>query len=144
MQEIRISSDPADVDLDAVHAFISHSYWAEGIPRETLARAIANSIPFSAWLDGRQVGFARVVTDRATFGYLADVYVLEEFRGRGIAHRVMEAVMAHPELQGIRRFLLVTRDAHALYRAHGFVDLAKPERHMEIARPGMYKAAGSR
>ena len=138
---LRVSSDPADVDLDAVHAFVSRSYWAEGIPRDLLERAIANSIPFSAHLDRRQVGFARVVTDRSTFAYLADVYVLEEFRGRGFGHALMDAVLAHHELQGLRRFLLVTRDAHALYRAHGFVALAKPELHMEISRPGLYRAA---
>ena len=143
MHELRISSDPADVDLDAVHAFISRSYWAEGIPRETLARAIANSIPFSALLDGRQVGFARLVTDRATFAYLADVYVLEECRGRGYGKRLMEAVMAHPDVQGIRRFLLVTRDAHALYRPFGFVPVVAPDRHMEITRPGIYKGSVS-
>ncbi len=139
MSELRISSDHADVDLDAVHAFITRSYWAEGIPLDTLARAIANSIPFSALIDGRQIGFARVVTDRATFAYLADVYVLDELRGRGIGRRLIDAVMAHPELQGIRRFSLVTRDAHALYRPYGFAPLAAPDRHMEITRPDIYK-----
>ena len=137
--EFTVSSDPAAVDLDAVHAFLSSSYWAADMPRELLARAIANSIPFSVLHGTRQVGFARVITDRATFAYLADVYVLEAYRGRGLARRLMDAVMAHPDLQGLRRFSLVTRDAAGLYRRYGFAPLATPARHLEIARPGMYR-----
>jgi ribosomal protein S18 acetylase RimI-like enzyme len=136
--EFIVTSDPAAVDIDAVHAYLRTSYWAEGIPRDLVARAIANSIPFSVRHGARQVGFARVVTDRATFAYLADVYVLEAYRGRGLARRLMDAVMAHPDLQGLRRFSLVTRDAEGLYRRYGFAPLAAPARHMEIARPGMY------
>lgn len=136
-----ITSDPAAVDLDAVHAWLRTSYWAEDIPRDLLARAVANSIPFSVKLGAEQVGFARVITDRATFAYLSDVYILEAYRGRGLARRLMDAVMAHPDLQGLRRFSLTTRDAEGLYRQYGFRELATPQRHLEIFRPGMYKGA---
>jgi GNAT superfamily N-acetyltransferase len=122
----------ADVDLDAAHAFLSGSYWSPGVRKDVLARAFANSLCFSARCDGAQIGFARVVTDRATFAYLADVYVLEEHRGRGVAHRLLEAIHAHPELQGLRRWLLFTRDAHALYRKFGWTDLPANGRGMQI------------
>ena len=134
-----ITSDPAAVDLDAVHAYLRRSYWAEDIPRGLLARAVAKSIPFSVKLGAEQVGFARVITDRATFAYLSDVYILEAYRGRGLARRLMDAVMAHPDLQGLRRFSLTTRDAEGLYRQYGFTELATPQRHLEIVRPGLYK-----
>lgn len=134
----RISTDHAAVDLDAVHEFIARSYWAEGIPRDLLARAIAGSIPFSLFDGQSQVGFARVVTDRATFAYLADVYVLETYRGQGLGRWLIETVMAHPELQGLRNFMLATRDAHFLYERVGFTPLRDPERVMQIARPGLY------
>jgi GNAT superfamily N-acetyltransferase len=136
--EFTLSSHPADVQLDAVHAFLSTSYWSPGVPRETVERAIANSIPFSLLHQGRQIGFARVITDRATFAYLADVYILEEFRGRGLALWLMDTIVAHPDLQGLRRFRLVTRDAHGLYRRYGFTDLANPSMHLErpaVPRP---------
>jgi ribosomal protein S18 acetylase RimI-like enzyme len=138
-EEFTITSDHAAVDVDAVHAYLRTSYWAEDIPRDLLARAIANSIPFSVLHGAQHVGFARVVTDRATFAYLADVYVLEAYRGRGLARRLMDAVMAHPDLQGLRRFSLITRDAEGLYRRFGFAPLAAPARHLEIVRPGMYR-----
>jgi ribosomal protein S18 acetylase RimI-like enzyme len=141
--EFIVTSDPAAVDVDAVHAYLRTSYWAEDIPREIVARAIANSIPFSVLHGARQVGFARVVTDRATFAYLSDVYVLEAYRGRGLARRLMDAVMAHPDLQGLRRFSLTTRDAEGLYRRHGFTPLAAPARHLEIVRPGLYRQDSS-
>lgn len=137
--EYRISTDSARVDVAAVHAFLSTSYWAEGIPREVVARAIAGSIPFSLFHGKAQVGFARVVTDRATFAYLADVYVLDAHRGRGLAVWLIETVMAHPDLQGLRRFSLATRDAHGLYARFGFTPVAAPERLMEISRPGIYR-----
>jgi GNAT superfamily N-acetyltransferase len=134
-----VSTDPARFDLDAIHAFLSTSYWAEAIPRPLLERAIRNSLGFGLYEAGRQIGFARVITDRATFAYLCDVYVLPESRGRGLGQWLMECVMAHPDLQGLRRFSLVTRDAHALYRPLGFTEIENPGRHMEIARPGLYK-----
>jgi ribosomal protein S18 acetylase RimI-like enzyme len=138
--DVVVTSDPAAVDLDAVHAFLTATYWSPGIPRETVARAIAGSIPFSVLWKGQQVGFARVITDRATFAYLADVYVLQEYRGRGLAVRLMDAIMAHPDLQGLRRFLLVTRNAHGLYRRYGFTDLANPSMHLERVNPDVYRA----
>ncbi len=131
----------SDVDVDAVHAYLTRSYWAEGIPRDVVERSIRGSLCFSVFHGKTQIGFARMVTDRATFAYLADVYVLEEHRGRGLSKRLMEAVFAHPELQGIRRFMLVTRDAHRLYAQYGFSSPAKPERYMERLDPDVYRRA---
>lgn len=136
MAELRISSDFADVDLDVVHGFLSRdAYWCRGITRERVERAARHSLCFSALLDGAQVGFARVVTDRATFGYLADVFVLPAFRGQGISQAMMAAILAHPELQGLRRFLLATSDAHGLYAKYDFQPITRPERFMERYRP---------
>jgi GNAT superfamily N-acetyltransferase len=135
-----ISTDPRRLDVNAIHAFLSRSFWAEGIPRALVETSIANSLSFGLFDDGAQVGFARVVTDRATYAYLCDVYVLESHRGRGLGKWLIEAVMAHPDLQNVRRFQLVTRDAHRLYAPHGFTAPADPEWQMEIFRPGMYKA----
>lgn len=136
MAELRIGTDFADVDLDVVHGFLSRdAYWCRGITRERVERAARHSLCFSALLDGAQVGFARVVTDRATFGYLADVFVLPAFRGQGISQAMMAAILAHPELQGLRRFLLATSDAHGLYAKYDFQPLTRPERFMERYRP---------
>lgn len=138
-EALRISSDFADVDLDVVHGFLSRdAYWCPGIGRDRVERAARHSLCFSALLDGAQVGFARVVTDRATFGYLADVFVLPAFRGRGISQAMMAAVLAHPDLQGLRRFLLATSDAHGLYAKYDFKPIARPERFMERYRPDAY------
>jgi len=142
MGEVEISTDAARMDVDAVHAFLAQTYWARGIPRETVARAMAHSLCFGVFDGGAQVGFARVVTDQATFAYLADVYLLESHRGRGLARRLVQAVLAHPRLQGLRRWLLVTRDAHALYRQQGFEPVAHPDRIMEIHRPDAYLLPG--
>ncbi len=141
MADFEISSDPGRLDVDVIHAFLTRSYWAEGIPRQAVEKCIAGSICFGVYGDAGQVGFARVVTDRATFGYLADVFILDEFRGRGLSKRLMNAVMAHPDLQGLRRLTLVTRDAHSLYERYGFKPLAHPERHMEIHRSDIYQDA---
>lgn len=134
-----VSTAPARLDLDAIHAFLAGSYWAEGIPRELLGRALRNSLCFGLYEGARQIGLARVITDGATFAYLCDVYVLPECRGRRLGTWLMECVMEHPDLQGLRRFSLVTRDAHELYRPFGFIEVKSPERHMEIVRPGLYK-----
>lgn len=136
MSEIEISTDPALLDIDAIHTALAASYWAAGRSREVVERSLASSLCFGAY-DGRhQIGLARIVTDRATFAYLCDVYVEPSHRGRGIGKRLMEAVVAHPDLQGLRRFQLVTRDAHGLYEQFGFASLAQPERHMErVAKP---------
>ena len=133
-----ISTDPARMDLDAIHAYLSRSYWAEGVPREIVERSLLGSLAFGLFHRGAQVGLARVVTDRATFAYLCDVYVLEEHQGCGLGRWLVETVMAHQDLQGLRRFSLVTRDAHALYSTFGFSALASPGGHMEIVRPGLY------
>jgi GNAT superfamily N-acetyltransferase len=134
-----ISTDPAQFDLDAIHAYLVRAYWCEGIPRETMERAIANSLCFALLRGTAQIGFARVVTDSATYAYLCDVYVLEDYRGKGLGKWLMECVMAHPALQGLRRFSLATRDAHGLYRKFGFRELSKPESMMEILRPDIYR-----
>jgi GNAT superfamily N-acetyltransferase len=130
--DITISTDPSRLDLDVIHGFLARSYWARGIPREVVARALDNSLCFGAFAGDRQVGFARVVTDRATFGYVSDVFVLESHRGRGVGERLMAAIMAHPELQGLRRLALFTRDAHGLYRKFGFGQTRFADRFMEV------------
>ena len=134
-----VSTDPARLDVDAVHAFLTTAYWCEGIPRETLARALSHSLCFGLYAGPRQIGLARVISDFTTFAYLCDVYVLPELRGKGLGRWLMECVLAHPDLQGLRRFTLVTRDAHELYRPFGFTEVQNPARHLEIVRPGPYR-----
>jgi GNAT superfamily N-acetyltransferase len=141
MPEYELITDPARLDVAAIHAFLSKTYWSPGVPRHIVQRAIDNSLCFGVLFEGQQVAFARLVTDRATFAYLADVYVLEEHRGRGLSRRMMEAIKAHPELQGLRRMMLATRDAHGLYAKFGFKPLAAPGRLMEIHVPSAYSAA---
>ncbi|TPG64434.1 GNAT family N-acetyltransferase [Hymenobacter nivis] len=135
-----ISTDPARLDVAAVHRYLSEeSYWARHIPYETVARALANSLCFGAYApDGRLAGFARVVTDRATFAWLCDVFVLPEFRGRGLSKQLVGTVLAHPDLQNLRRHLLATLDAHTLYQQHGYTPLKNTERWLEIAHPNPY------
>jgi len=139
----RISTDPREMDIDAIHAYLVRSYWAEGIPRDVVAKGVAGSLCFGLFHGAAQVGHARVVTDRASFAYLCDVYVLEEHRGRGLGKWLIETVVTHPDLQRLRRFLLATRDAHGLYGDHGFKPLARPEIFMEVHRPGIYKLHAS-
>jgi len=136
-----ISTDPGRLDLDVVHRYLQQSYWAGGIPREVVARSFPHSLCFGLYEWERQVGFARVISDRATYAYLADVFVLEGHRGRGLAKWLLQAILEHPELHGLRRFALATKDAHGLYAQFGFTPLAAPERHMEILRPDAYRAA---
>ena len=126
-----VTTDPARVDLDFVHGFLTASYWAAGITRETVHRSIEHAIPFTLFVSGAPAGFARVVSDRATVAYVGDVFVLPEFRGRKLSVWLMECVMAHSELQGLRRWILLTRDAHGLYAKFGFNSLHAPERWME-------------
>jgi GNAT superfamily N-acetyltransferase len=129
---IEISTDKSRIDTGVVHDFLcDQSYWARGIPREVVERAIANSIVFAAYDDERLVAFARVITDCAVFAYLADVFVVPSHRGRGIAKQLMVAIRGDARLQGLRRWSLVTSDAHDLYRQFGFRELASPEKHME-------------
>ncbi|SHI73157.1 N-acetylglutamate synthase, GNAT family [Hymenobacter daecheongensis DSM 21074] len=141
-QGFTLSTDPARLDVAAIHAYLAQeSYWAKGIPRETVERAIAHSLNFGLYApDGRLAGFARVVTDTATFAWLCDVFVLPEFRGRSLSKWLMAQVWAHPELQGLRRRLLATLDAHGLYTQFGFAPLAAPDRFLEIRQPNPYGA----
>ena len=133
-----VETDPSKLDIAAIHAYLSRSYWSEGVPPEIVEKALANSLCFGLFRGADQIGLARVVTDRATYAYLCDVYVLEEFRGNGLGVWLMECVMGHPDLQGLRRFSLATRDAHGLYRKFGFQELKKPQSQMEIVRDGIY------
>lgn len=136
-----VTTDAGCFDREAIHAFLARSYWAEGIPREVVDRSIEGSLAFGLFEGERQIGFARVVTDRATFAYLADVYVVESHRGRGLGRWLVDCVIAHPDLRGLRRWSLVTRDAHALYRPLGFEALSAPERHLEKVLANPYRRA---
>jgi GNAT superfamily N-acetyltransferase len=134
-----VTTDPDRLDLDAIHAALSQAYWSEGIPKDIVERGLRGSLCFGLYSEEGQIGLARVITDRASFAYLCDVYVLPEFRGRGLGKFLIVCVMEHPDLQGLRRFHLVTRDAHELYRPFGFTEVKSPERHMEIVRPDVYR-----
>ena len=133
-----ITCDPARIDRAAVHAFLTGSYWAQGISRELVDRSLDGSLCFALLEGARQVGFARVITDQATFAYLGDVYVLPQLRGRGLGKWLIRCVMAHPRLQGLRRWILVTRDAHELYAPVGFAPLSSPDGYMEKHRRDAY------
>jgi len=137
--EFMVTTDRTRLNEELIHEFLFQSYWAEGIPRKTVARSIRNSLCFGLFEGSRQIGFARVVTDYATFAYLADVFILEGYRSRGLAKFLMESIVAHPRLQGLRRWLLATRDAHSLYEKFGFIPLARPDRFMELHNPNVYK-----
>lgn len=140
--EFTIDTDPARIDLDVVHGFLTSCYWAQGIPRDVVKRSIDGALCFGIYRDGApgggQVGFARVITDFATFAYVGDVFVLEPFRGQGLSKWLMECMTGHPDLQGLRRWMLATRDAHGLYRQFGFTELAHPERWMHRWDPDIY------
>lgn len=137
--EFTVSDGQARLDVAAIHAFLSRSYWAENIPLAVVQRSIARSLCFGLYHEREQIGFARLITDRATFAYLADVFVLEAWRGRGLAKFLMRCVRAHPELQGLRRWMLATADAQPFYEQFGFVSPRQPERLMEIVDRGIYK-----
>ena len=132
------STDKAKLDVKVIHDFLSNSYWAKNIPIEIVKRSIENSLCFGVFHHNKQVGFARVVSDYATFGYLADVFISEEHRGKGLSKKLMEHIVAHPQLQGLRRFCLGTKDAHKLYEQFGFTVIKAPERFMEILHPDFY------
>ena len=136
----RLSFDPTELDLAAIHDFLSQSYWSPGIPLEVVQRAVAGSLCVGLFHGATQVGFARVVSDCATFAYLADVYVLPEHRGQGLAQAMVAGLMAQPALQGLRRWMLATRDAHTLYARLGFAPVSQPDRLMEIRRQNAYQA----
>jgi len=139
--EFFVSTDPAQLDVRLIHEFLSQrSYWAAGIPFEVVQKSIENSFCFGLYQQERQIGFARMVTDRATFAYLADVFVVESLRGQGLSKWLLECILGHSDLQGLRRMLLGTLDAHGLYRQFGFTPVATPERFMEIFCPEIYQA----
>ncbi|MDO6487009.1 GNAT family N-acetyltransferase [Colwellia sp. 6_MG-2023] len=136
----KISSEISDMDISVIHGYITRSYWAENIPLNTMETAINNSLCFGVFTDsGNQVAFARMITDTATFAYLADVFVLEEHRGKGISKWIMKNIIEHPKLQGIRRMALATSDAHGLYEQFGFKALSSPKSFMELHHPEVYK-----
>jgi GNAT superfamily N-acetyltransferase len=141
--EFVISTDNERLDLDLVHGFLTQCYWAKEIPREVVARSIENSLCFGVYGDGKQVGFARVISDSATYAYIGDVFVRESYRGRGLGKWLMACIMQHPWLQGLRRWSLVTQDAHGLYSQFGFTSLKTPESYMEMLDPEVYKHAGN-
>jgi len=134
-----IITDKEKFDVDVIHSFLTHSYWAEGISKEVIQRSIDGSLCFGVFENDKQIGFARMITDHATFAYLADVFILEEYRGRGLSKWLMEVIMSYPGLQGLRRMMLATRDAHGLYEKFGFVPLMNVDRWMQIHNPDIYK-----
>lgn len=140
--EFVVSTDRARLDLNVIHGFLTGCYWAKGIPLEIVARSIEHSLCFGVYdASGTQVGFARVISDFATYAYLGDVFVLDSHRGQGLGKWLMECIMQHPALQNLRRWSLVTRDAHGLYAHSGFTRLKAPEGYMELHRPEVYETA---
>jgi GNAT superfamily N-acetyltransferase len=137
--EFAISTNRDALDLDVIHNFLADSYWAAGIPRDVVTRSIQNSLRFGIYQQQQQVGFARVISDFATYAYIADVFVVDGFRGRGLGKWLMECIMAYPQLQHLRRWGLATRDAHGLYQQFGFSALTSPERHMERYNQNVYR-----
>ena len=134
-----ISTDKSKLNLVVIHTFLSQeSYWAKNIPLSTVARSIEHSFCFGLYFQSAQVGFARLITDHASFAYLADVFIVTEFRGKGLSKWLMQCIMSHPDLQGLRRWMLATLDAHGLYRQFGFTPCDKPERLMQIVYPDIY------
>jgi GNAT superfamily N-acetyltransferase len=142
--EFLISTDPARLDLDVIHNFLTNCYWAKGVPREVVARSIEHALCFGVYDgSGAQVGFARVISDFATIAYVGDVFVVESHRGRGLGKWLMECITQHPTLQGLRRWMLTTRDAHALYSQVGFTPVKFPERYMERHDPHVYETSAN-
>lgn len=139
-----VSTDKRRLDRRLIHSFLTTCYWAKGIPREAVDRSIENSLCFGIYHGGKQVGFARVISDFATYAYIGDVFIIEPFRGHGLGKLVMRRIMEHPDLQGLRRWSLLTRDAHGLYAQFGFQPVKSPERHMEIHDGAVYKRAAQR
>jgi GNAT superfamily N-acetyltransferase len=136
--EYYISTDKSRLDLAVIHDFLTTSYWAAGIPIETVKKSLEHSLNFGVYKEGEQVGFARVITDYATFAYIGDVFILEDYRGQGLSKWLMQVIADHAELQGLRRWVLLTRDAHGLYRKTGFMEPVNPERYMEKIFPDVY------
>lgn len=140
----RITNDKEEMNIDAIHHYLSRSYWAENVPKGVVVKAIENSLCFGVLLaeEGgteKQVGFARLITDSATFAYLADVYILEEHRSKGLSKQMMKQIVEHPQLQGLRRIMLATRDAHGLYEQFGFTPLTDEKMFMQLWTPNVYQ-----
>jgi len=133
-----ISTDKNKIDIEYVHAFLSQSYWSPGVPIIVVKKAMKGSLCFGIYYKDKQIGYARMVTDKATFAYLADVFIDEDHRGKGLAKWLVETILAHPQLQGLRRILLATKDAHKLYKQCGFTTINNPERYM-VYNPATYK-----
>lgn len=134
-----LSTERSRLDVDVIHGFLSNSYWAQDISRALVERSLEHSLPFGVYHGTRQVGFARVISDYATFAYIGDVFIIEEYRGKGLSKWLIEMVVGHPELQGLRRWMLLTRDAQGLYQKVGFVPSRTPERLMERYFPDVYQ-----
>ena len=135
-----ISTDKAKLDIAAIHEFLSkHSGWRDNIPYDRVKTSIENSLNFGLFHQNKQIGFARVISDFSTIAYLGDIYVLENFRGQGLSKKLMDAIIAHPNLQGLRRWILLTSTAEWLYKKYGFTQLPKPELYMELYNPNVYK-----
>lgn len=140
VQGFKISTNNKDFDFEVIYKFISQSYWAAGIPRKTLEKAVSNSFCFGIFdEDKNQVGFARLITDKATFAYLADVFIVKSHQGKGLGRWLIKTIISHPEIHGLRRIMLATRDAHDLYSKYGFKPIEKPEMLMQIWEPEIYK-----
>ncbi|GCE03070.1 GNAT family N-acetyltransferase [Dictyobacter aurantiacus] len=139
--EYTISTDKQRLDIDVIHNFLTRAYWSIGVPRETVERALEHSMPFGLYKDQEQIGLARIVTDYTTFAYIADVFILEPYRGQGLSKWLMEVILAHPDLQGLRRWLLMTKDAHGLYQQFGFSAPHYPDRVLEILNLDIYTHA---
>ncbi|HET6767357.1 MAG TPA: GNAT family N-acetyltransferase [Chitinophagaceae bacterium] len=137
--QFTITTEKEKFDVDFIHSFLTRSYWAEGISKEVIERSIEGALSFGLFEDERQIGFARMITDKATFAYLADVFIIEEYRGCGLSKWLMEVIMSHPSLQGLRRIMLATKDAHGLYKKFGFTALNNVDRWMQIHDPNIYK-----
>jgi GNAT superfamily N-acetyltransferase len=137
--DLLISTSRERLSLDVVHGFLTNCYWAKGIPREVVARSIEHALCFGIYEGIAQIGFARVISDFATIAYIGDVFVLETHRGRGLGKWLMQCISEHPSLQGLRRWILTTRDAHGLYSQFGFKPVKAPERFMELHRPNVYE-----
>ncbi|MBS1509488.1 MAG: GNAT family N-acetyltransferase [Bacteroidetes bacterium] len=139
MNEFYISTDPALLDIDMIHHFLStEAYWCKGIPLHTVQNAIAHSLNFGVYYQQQQVGYARVISDYSTIAYLGDVFILPEFRGKGLSKLLLQEVMQHPQLQGLRRFILLTQDAHELYKQFGWQPITAPDRWMEVHHKNVY------
>lgn len=142
LTDYEISTDVDRLDVEVIHKFLAeNSYWSRGVPRLIVERAIENSLCFGVYHRAEQVGFARVVTDKSTFALLADLFILREHRGKGLSKWLMRCVVGHQDLQGLRRLLLLTSDAHGLYSQFGFEQLGNPSRFMEVLRPDVYRTS---